>query len=243
MKMIRTILFDINGTLTDILTDESDYAAYRTTANFLSYYGVDISPETLKEEFFRLNRQQRKMSCEEYPEFDSQAIFADIITNHRTRFIPDEPMLAKTASVVYRSATRYKLELYSGVWDVLSNLSKKYQLAAVSDGQSLWAEPELKAVKLDRFFKFVLVSGDFGYRKPDRRLFDNALKRAGCLPEEVIYVGNDMYRYVYGAQKAGLKTVFFKSNQGEHSYCGAEPDYIIYDFRQLEEAVAFLEKR
>ena len=129
------------------------------------------------------------------------------------------------------------------MWDVLSNLSKKYQLAAVSDGQSLWAEPELKAVKLDRFFKFVLVSGDFGYRKPDRRLFDNALIRSGCQPEEVIYVGNDMYRDVYGAQKAGLKTVFFKSNQGEHSYCGAEPDYIIYDFRQLEEAVSFLEKR
>ncbi len=241
--MIRAILFDINGTLTDILTNEADDTAYRTTANYLSYYGVDISQDTLKENFFRLNRQQRKMSSEEYPEFDSQAIFADIISNYRTRFIADESTLAKTASVVYRSATRYKLELYSGVWDVLSNLSRQYQLAAVSDGQSLWAEPELKAVKLDRFFKFVLVSGDFGYRKPDRRLFDNAVKKLGCQPDEVIYVGNDMYRDVYGAQKAGLKTVFFKSNQGEHSYCGAEPDYIIYDFRQLENAVAFLENK
>ena len=241
--MIRAILFDINGTLTDILTNEADENAYRTTANFLSYYGVDISSSTLKESFFNLNRLQRKMSPEEYPEFDSAKIFADVISDYKTSFIADERALAQTASVVYRSATRYKLEPYCGVWDTLTILSKQYQLAAVSDGQSLWAEPELKAVKLERFFKFVLVSGDFGYRKPDRRLFDIAIKKLGVTPEETIYVGNDMYRDVYGARNAGLKTVFFKSNQGEHSYCGAEPDYIIYDFRQLTDAVEFLNNR
>ena len=241
--MIRALLFDINGTVTDILTNEADDDAYRVTANYLSYYGVDISPAALKESYFDLNRQQRKMSTEEYPEFDSGAIFSEIIARHRTRFIDDEAALARTASVVYRSATRYKLEPYSGVWDTLEKLGRQYQLAAVSDGQSLWAEPELKAVKLDRFFKFVLVSGDFGYRKPDRRLFELAVKKLDVAPEETIYVGNDMYRDVYGANMAGLKTVFFKSNQGEHSYCGAEPDYIIYDFRQLIDAVEFLKNR
>ena len=33
-------------------------------------------------------------------------------------------------------------------------------------------------------------------------------------PSEVLFVGNDMYRDVYGAQRVGMKTVFFKSNQG-----------------------------
>ena len=241
--MIRAILFDINGTLTDILTNEADDTAYRTTANFLSFYGVDVPPDVLKENFFRISRQQKKMSSEEYPEFDSLAVFADIISNYRTRYVAGKSALARRASLVFRSATRYKLELYRGVWDVLSDLSREYPLAAVSDGQSLWAEPELKAMKLDRFFKFILVSGDFGYRKPDRRLFDIALKKLKCQPDEAIYVGNDMYRDIYGAKSAGLKTVFLKSNQGEQRYCGAEPDYIIYDFYQLKNAVDFLNNR
>ena len=87
-KMIRALLFDINGTVTDILTNEADDDAYRVTANYLSYYGVDISPAALKESYFDLNRQQRKMSPEEYPEFDSGAIFSEIIAKHRTRTAP-----------------------------------------------------------------------------------------------------------------------------------------------------------
>ena len=58
-------------------------------------------------------------------------------------------------------------------------------------------------------------------------------------PEEVLFVGNDMYRDVFGAQQFGLKTVFFKSNQGRQKYEGTEPDYIIYTFPELLNAVRF----
>ena len=34
--MIKGLLFDLNGTVIDILTDETDPAVYRVTANFLS---------------------------------------------------------------------------------------------------------------------------------------------------------------------------------------------------------------
>ena len=76
--MIRGLLFDLNGTVIDILTDENDYHVYRVTSNFLSYYGIMISPDRLKELFFELNRQQRKTSGEEFPEFDVEKIFRDI---------------------------------------------------------------------------------------------------------------------------------------------------------------------
>jgi len=62
-------------------------------------------------------------------------------------------------------------------------------------------------------------------------------------PQDVIFVGNDMYRDVYGAGKLGMKTVFFKSNQGDHEYHGINADYIIYNFEELLNAVAFLEDK
>ena len=33
-------------------------------------------------------------------------------------------------------------------------------------------------------------------------------------PPEVLFVGNEKYRDVYGARRFGMKTVFFQSNQG-----------------------------
>jgi len=62
-------------------------------------------------------------------------------------------------------------------------------------------------------------------------------------PSEVLFVGNDMYRDVYGAQRLGMKTVFFKSSQGTQEKEGVKPDYIIYNFPELLNALRFFEDR
>jgi putative hydrolase of the HAD superfamily len=46
---------------------------------------------------------------------------------------------------------------------------------------------------------------------------------------------------VYGAQKLGMKTVFFKSNQGTQEKEGVKPSYIICSFPELLNAIRFFE--
>ena len=50
-----------------------------------------------------------------------------------------------------------------------------------------------------------------------------------------------MYRDVYGAQRLGMKTVFCKSNQGTVEKERVKPDYIIYHFPELLNAIRFFE--
>ncbi|MPN26034.1 hypothetical protein SDC9_173456 [bioreactor metagenome] len=90
------------------------------------------------------------------------------------------------------------------------------------------------------YFDPILVSSSFGYRKPDRRMFELALLKMNLTAPEVIFIGNDMFRDVFGAGRLGMKTIFFQSNQGDHRQTGIEPDYIIYNFAELPEAVRFL---
>ena len=73
------------------------------------------------------------------------------------------------------------------------------------------------------------------------RLFENVLDRLDLAAEEALFVGNDMFRDIYGAHEAGMKTVFFRSNQGDWKLHGAEPDYIIYSFGELPQAIAFFQ--
>lgn len=239
--MIRGLLFDLNGTVIDIWTDEGDPQVYRVTANYLDYCGISIAPEQLKEQFAELNREQRRNSPEKYPEFDVVKIFRDIILGGispvRYQVLNHQ---AESAAVVFRAVSRRRLELYPDVCGVLDRLKADYQLAAVSDGQPLWAIPELRSVGLEPYFSPVVISGDFGFRKPDSRLFQLALDRLGLHPQETVFVGNDMFRDIYGASQTGMRTVFFKSNQGDHRYHGAEPDYIIHHFRELPQALAYL---
>ena len=54
----------------------------------------------------------------------------------------------------------------------------------------------------------LLISGQFGYRKPDERLFKAALTAMCMEPSEVLFVGNDMYRDIHGAQRSGSRRCF-----------------------------------
>jgi putative hydrolase of the HAD superfamily len=133
------------------------------------------------------------------------------------------------------------LQRYPGVRHTIRQLHQKYRLAIISDGQTAYAIPELNAVGLSGYFDPIIISGDFGYRKPDERLFTTALTAMKIAPSEVLYVGNDMYRDIYGAQRVGMKTVFFKSNHETKEKEGVNPNYIIYSFPELLNAVRFFE--
>ena len=91
------------------------------------------------------------------------------------------------------------------------------------------------------FFNPLIISGDYGYRKPDPRLFKKALKRMNLSADEVVFIGNDLYRDIYGAGLMNMRSVFFRSNQGDHTFTEARPDYVITQFSELEEAIKVFE--
>jgi len=246
--IIRGLIFDINGTLTDIHTNEWHEDVYRVISNLLSYQGILLGTSALKDSYFQIMEEQRAARGERHPEFDAVAIFREIITRHSTDFtrrLPPEKLeqLPRLVAETHRAASRCRLQLYHGVEDTIKQLLPKYHLAIISDGQTAYAVPELNAVGLFGYFDPVIVSGDFGYRKPDKRLFETALTAMKMQPSEVVSVGNDMYNDVHGAQKLGMKTVFFKSNQGLQKKEGVRPDYIIYNFPELLNALRFFEER
>ncbi len=244
---IRAIIFDINGTLIDINTDESMEEIYRATGHFLTYQGISLRRFEVRALYYQIMDEQRRSSKETWPEFDAVAIWRTIIERHAsdyTRSLPQEKLaqLALSLAEIYRGASRRRLRLYPDVMEVLAQLRQQYRLAAVTDAQSAYAAPELHAVNLSGYFDPLIVSGDYGYRKPDARLFQKALDALNLTARQVIYVGNDMYRDVFGAQQLGIKTVFFSSNQGEKEKAGVYADYVIYNFAELPQAIGYLEK-
>ena len=123
--------------------------------------------------------------------------------------------------------------------EVLSRLKQQYLLAIVSDAQSAYALAELRSVGLQEYFNPVIISGDYGYRKPDARLFQKALDGLQIRPDQAIYVGNDGYRDIFGARQLGMKTVLIRQAQEMSRPHEAEADYIIREFAELTRALDF----
>jgi putative hydrolase of the HAD superfamily len=235
---IRAIAFDVNGTLVKILADDGDERAFRAAAHFLTYQGIDLHRYELRELYFQLLKEQLRTSQERYPEFDAVGIWRSIIEDHQTDFTRALPaakleQIPLSLAELARGVSRRRLGLYPYVREVLDVLRERYPLAVVTDAQSAYARSELHKVGLLGYFDPIVVSGDHGYRKPDPRLFRLALDGMAVAPENTLYVGNDMYRDIYGAREAGLNTVMFDSDQGEKTYRDCASDYTITDFRDL----------
>ncbi len=243
---VKGIIFDINGTLTDIYTNERHDEIYRVLSNVLSYQGIVLEPYVVKELYFQIMKEQRAAHNGRHLEFDAIGIFRTILTQYATDFtrgLPTQKLeqLPGLLAETYRAASRFRLQPYPGVVDTVRQLHHHYHLAIVSDGQTAYAVPELNAVGLAGYFDPIIISGDVGVRKPHERLFTDALTAMKMKPSEVLFVGNDMYRDVYGAKRVGMTTVFCKSNQGLEEKEGVKPDYIIYQFPELLNAIRFFE--
>ena len=62
-------------------------------------------------------------------------------------------------------------------------------------------------------FDVVVVSGDIGIYKPDRRIFDEAIRRAGIENSQALYVGDHPVNDIQGALGADMKAV--RMNYGD----------------------------
>ncbi len=235
---IRAVTFDVNGTLVRIHTEDHMDQIFRAAAHFLTYQGIDLRRDHLRDLYFQIMKEQQQASPETHPEFDVVAIWRSILDTHQTAFTRSLPA-EKLAQVplflaeMSRGIARRRLSLYPHVRATLDVVRERYPLAIVTDAQTAYTRAELHKVGLLDYFDPIIVSGDYGYRKPDRRLFQLALDKMGVPAQNTLYVGNDMHRDIFGAQETGMITVMFDSDQGTKVHQDCAPDFTITDFRDL----------
>ncbi len=230
---IKAILFDLYGTLIDIETDESMDEIYRGLAHYLTYHGVYLHRWEVRDRYYMIMKEQKEARGEEYPEIDVEAIWNAFLAREGVKAAPARRKLALILAQIYRGISRKRLQLYPDVKRVLDELHRAYRMAIVSDAQPCYALPEIKAVGLDGYFDPQIISAHYGFRKPDRRLVEKALSIMEVKAAEVLCVGNDMYRDIYGAKLLGIKTIFVDSNQGNKTHENVTPDYFAHQFEDV----------
>ena len=227
--MKKGIFFDLYGTLIDILTDEVDPWVYSTLSRYLSYRDIKIAPKELKKTYFEDIQSQLKQSNETYPEVDIYKIFSNMMHRYGNKKYSKSAIV--DTAVLFRSLTMRRFEVFLGVYEVLSSLLEKYKLALVSDAQWTFTEPEMAMLGLTRFFKFRILSSRFGFKKPDGRLFDMAMKKLMIKPEESVYIGDNPQKDLVGAKKAGMTFILFRSGYKPDN--DFQPDRHFNDYSEL----------
>jgi epoxide hydrolase-like predicted phosphatase len=92
---------------------------------------------------------------------------------------------------------------------IINLLRNRYKLAILSNHSKEWSKYMRQEFDLFKSFDPIIFSCDVGFRKPDPRIYEIALERLKCKPEECIFI-DDKKRNTNAAEKLGMKGIVFE---------------------------------
>ncbi|MEM8593922.1 MAG: HAD family hydrolase [Pseudomonadota bacterium] len=99
---------------------------------------------------------------------------------------------------------RHELTLYDGVLEGLRELTQRFALASISNGNAQVSEvPELKGL-----FDFSINAEDLNSSKPAPDLFHATCDYLKCTPSSMVYVGDNLVCDVFAPHKLGIRAIW-----------------------------------
>lgn len=105
--------------------------------------------------------------------------------------------------------------LYDDAEECLRKLSGQYNIGIIAN-QSLGAAKRLEDFGILKYIKLVIASAEEGIAKPDRRIFELALARAGCEPGQSVMIGDRIDNDIVPAKRLGMRTIWVKQGFGRY---------------------------
>jgi len=206
IESVSTILFDFDGTLVFHEPDSFDIVSA-----FCSDIGQPLDEETA--------RQGRRMRHEYFvdPAIRSEldGLSRDEFWQHFNRHLleamgiaGDLDRLAREVSVRFADVEMvYHCPVSGGA--TLGRLQERgYRLGLLTNRENLGRFQELlEQFNLHRYFAMILAAGEVGVSKPHPGIFRAALERMEASAEESLYVGDNYWADVLGAEGAGIRPV------------------------------------
>jgi putative hydrolase of the HAD superfamily len=140
--------------------------------------------------------------------------------------------LSRAMSVLFLDLLPTRTILFPGTREILTYLAAKgYILHLITNGFEKTQHSKLKHSGLDGFFKEVITSEGSNSLKPNKEIFEYALRKTRAQLHESIMIGDTPEVDILGAKNAGMDQVFVN-----HLRISVEeqPTYTVHSLKELE---------
>ena len=104
---------------------------------------------------------------------------------------------------------RHEIKLFNGVKESLKNLSKKYILGVLTNGNA-----DIYKFDIGKYFKFSISSLEAKNSKPNRAHFDMAISKVKDISfNNILHIGDHQINDILCAHNLGIDTIWFNNNE------------------------------
>ncbi len=102
-----------------------------------------------------------------------------------------------------------KTHLFPYAIETLDYLHGNYRTSIITNGFNEVQHIKIRNSGLEKYFDRVITSENFGYQKPDARIFHHTMQEAGVQAGETAMIGDSLEANIAGALSAGITAVWF----------------------------------
>ncbi|XP_065504849.1 haloacid dehalogenase-like hydrolase domain-containing protein 3 [Caloenas nicobarica] len=215
MLRLRLLTWDVKDTLLRLRRPVGESYAAEARA-----HGLQLRPPALSQAF----REAYGAQSRRFPNYgqdqglSSQQWWLDVVgQTFRLAGVQDDSIVTLMAENLYRDyCSAQNWEVLPGASETLSRCRQRgFHMGVVSNFDNR-LEKILSQCDLRHHFEFVLTSEAAGFAKPDRRIFEEALRLGGVPPGQAAHVGDDYTRDYRAARAVGMHGFLLRAaGQGE----------------------------
>ncbi len=202
MSKIKLITFDLDDTFWDI--KNTIIRAEKNSRKWVEKkIGEEIDWGTF-EDFIKIrNNLIKKDSSLEY---DLGLLRKKIIAHHTKKYFKNKNDLNIFIdnAFEYFLKERHKITFYDDVQSVLEELSRKYKLGVLTNGNA-----DINKLEIGHMFDFSISSIDVKSNKPEQNHFLKAQELSKVDFENTLHVGDHPINDILGARKLGIEVMWF----------------------------------
>ncbi|MEH6549909.1 MAG: HAD family hydrolase [Pseudomonadales bacterium] len=118
-------------------------------------------------------------------------------------------------------------KFYPGIEEFLADARKSFTLVVITNGPEFSQTPKINAIKLVEHVDHIIIGGQEPAQKPDRSIFEKALRLANCEAHEAIHVGDSLAADIAGAHNSGITSVWIQHQQPLDAELGINPHHSV----------------
>lgn len=230
--MIKTILWDIDGTLLDFKAAENN-----AVRGCFARFGLGACTDEMIARYSAINlkwwERLERGECTK----------PDILRGRFAEFFAAEGIVCDRLdelNALYQRLLGETIVFLDDGYEVVRRLRGRVKQYAVTNGTSAAQERKLERSGLGDLLDGAFISDKVGYEKPDVRFFDHVLAHIEpCERREIAIVGDSLTSDMRGGEKAGLVSVWYDP-RGLPNTTGVRIDRVICDLREVEGLLAEL---
>ncbi len=200
---ITDIFFDLDHTLWDFeknseITFNLIFSKHQININLKDFMDV-YRPVNMK--YWNMYRKNQ-VSSENLRFFRLKEVFEHLK-------LKSDKALINLIAEEYINNLSEQIHLFPDAKDTLNYLATKYRLHIITNGFENIQHKKIKSSGIDHYFETVTTAEGSGFKKPDKRIFDHALKIAKTKKDKSLMIGDSLEADILGAKDFGMQAVYF----------------------------------